>query len=266
MKFDIYWSETLFQSANKSLKSTSRGSIIASYISQTNFIANVEKTFDTTLDEEEWAGKNLLPSGSIDVTDRDDEDAEEEEVVADNIIDFWGSGLAPSFYLELERRLKYWCGGRDRNAFDVAEVAIIKQICLLEVTINRDSAAGKPIEKSVNALNALLGSANMKPIQKKAADAKDAMEAIPFGEWIRRWENTEPVPEPDPELRDVDGIVRYISTWFLGHLCKMLGIKNTYCKLYEDEIAKMRVDRPEFEEDDDETLFNDIFGQTEDDS
>lgn len=111
----------------------------------------------------------------------------------------------------------------------------------------------------------MLGSANLKPIQKKAADAKDSLEGIPFGEWIRRWENTEPVPEPDPELQDVDGIVRYISTWFLGHLCKMLGIKNTYCQLYEDEIAKMRVDRPEFEEDDDDDLFNDVFGQNGDD-
>ena len=40
----------------------------------------------------------------------------------------------------------------------------------------------------------------------------------------------------------------------------MLGIKNTYCRLYEEEIAKMRVDRPEYEDEDDETLFNDIFG------
>ena len=77
--------------------------------------------------------------------------------------------------------------------------------------------------------------------------------------WIRKWENTKPIPEPDPELKDVDGIVRYITVWFLGHLCKMLGIKNTYCKLYEDEIAKMRIERPEYEDEDDETMFNDIF-------
>lgn len=57
----------------------------------------------------------------------------------------------------------------------------------------------------------------------------------------------------------MDGIVRYITVWFLGHLCKMLGIKNTYCKLYEDEIAKMRIERPEYEDEDDETMFNDIF-------
>jgi len=42
----------------------------------------------------------------------------------------------------------------------------------------------------------------------------------------------------------------------------MLGIRNTYCKLYEDEIAKMRIERPEYEDDDDETMFNDIFSDS----
>ena len=58
----------------------------------------------------------------------------------------------------------------------------------------------------------------------------------------------------------MDGIVRYISIWFLGHLCKMLGIKNTYCKLYEDEMARLKVERLESEDEDDEGAFNDIFG------
>lgn len=40
----------------------------------------------------------------------------------------------------------------------------------------------------------------------------------------------------------------------------MLGIRNTYCKLYEDEIARLRVERPELEAEDDEGVFNDIFG------
>ena len=39
----------------------------------------------------------------------------------------------------------------------------------------------------------------------------------------------------------------------------MLNIKNSYVQLYEDEIAKLRVDHPEYEEDDDETLVYDIF-------
>lgn len=66
---------------------------------------------------------------------------------------------------------------------------------------------------------------------------------------------TRPIPEPDPELQDVDGIKKYITVWFFGHLCKMLGLNNSYSRLYTDEIEKLRVDRPEDEFDDDELLY-----------
>ena len=34
----------------------------------------------------------------------------------------------------------------------------------------------------------------------------------------------------------------------------MLGIKNSYCKLYEEELAKMRIERPEYDDEDDEVF------------
>lgn len=40
----------------------------------------------------------------------------------------------------------------------------------------------------------------------------------------------------------------------------MLNIRNTYCKLYEDEIARLRIERPDLSDEDDESLFTDIFG------
>jgi hypothetical protein len=172
------------------------------------------------------------------------------------VIDFWGAGFAPDFYLELERRYQDWTGGA--QVVDPSERSLYKQICILEATITRDSAQGKAIDKNVNALNTLLGSMNLKPAQKKD-DGDSAIEGTPFGVWIRRWENERPVPDVDPELKDVDGIVRYIEIWFRGHLSKMLGIKNSYSKMYEEEIAKRRVEHPEYDDEDDETMFNDIF-------
>ena len=56
---------------------------------------------------------------------------------------------------------------------DVSDCAIIRQICMLEVTIARDTAAGKSTDKSVNALNSLLGSANLKPVQKKKEELSE---------------------------------------------------------------------------------------------
>ena len=130
----------------------------------------------------------------------------------------------------------------------------------MEVTITRDTAAGKPIDKSINALNNLLGSANLKPVQKKRDESLDAnVESTPFGVWIRKIENTRPISDPDPEFADVDSVIKYITVWFFGHICKMLKIENKYSRLYEEEMARLRVERPEYEGEDEEAVFEDIF-------
>ena len=69
---------------------------------------------------------------------------------------------------------------------------------------------------------------------------------------------------PDEEWKDVDGIAKYITIYFLGHLCKMMGIKNSYSRMYEAEMAKYKVEKPEYE-DDDEALFDAVFGGELDD-
>ncbi len=257
MKFDIYWNERPYAMVYKANTSASR---VLAYISKTNLVGFIGKTFDDTLDEESGLGQFAAATELPDVLGEMNETA----TVAPETMEFWGAGFAPSFYIDLERRLKYWIGDTDRYAMDVSECAIIRQICMLEVTIARDTATGKSIDKSINALNTLLGSANLKPVQKKKDESIDAaMENTPFGVWIRQIENTRPISEPDPELKDVDGIVKYISVWLLGHLCKMMKIDNTYSQLYEEEMAKLRVDRPQYEGEDEETIFEDIFSRAE---
>lgn len=256
-KLDLYWSESVYETVSR--KSTTR-TMMTQYIAKINTITYAGKSYDDTLSEEGtlW---NFNPE-SDGSSEYEDSDTPQNELLEtpEEIITFWGSGYSDEMYRELEQRRQYWMSKfPEGTELDVGTEALIRQICSLELDINRDRIAGKSVDKSVNALNNLLGSANLKPNQQKA-DGDSAQENTPFGVWIRRWETQRPVPDPDPELEDVDGIIRYISIWFLGHLCKMLGIKNTYCRLYEEEIAKMRVDRPEYEDEDDETLFNDIFG------
>lgn len=253
MKFDIYWNEKVYDSVSKANTSNSR---VMSYISKSNLSPHTGKTFDDTLDED----VRFIPAAFVDGNETDiDEDI---IPITDEIRDFWGSGLDPSFYAELEKRYHYWCGTSDKSSddIDISERAVIRQICMLEVTIARDTANGKSIDKSINSLNTLLGSANLKPIQKKEREDLDAsLEQQPFGKWIRKIEDTRPIRDPDPEFQDVDHIVKYISVWFLGHLCKMLKIDNKYSRLYEEEMSKLRVDRPEYEGESDESIFEDIF-------
>lgn len=259
-KLDLYWSESVYDLVQR--KSTTR-SMMTQYIAKINTVSYAGKSYDDTLSEEGtlWNFTPKINEESVEGADVTPIETVEIET-PEEIIAFWGSGYSDEMYRELEQRRQYWMSKFPEGIeLDVGTEALIRQICSLELDINRDRIAGKSVDKSVNALNNLLGSANLKPAQQKA-DGDNAQENTPFGVWIRRWETQRPVPDPDPELEDVDGIVRYISIWFLGHLCKMLGIKNTYCKLYEEEIAKMRVDRPEYEDEDDETMFNDIFGNT----
>ena len=267
MKFDIYWHPDIYTMLNKVEAGRSR---MKAYISKANLYQYKGRTFDDTLDEEALAAadeKAIYKAAIVGIDEDGNEFAEPEEPPVDpELIKFWGTGLAPSLYLELASRFRYWCEelNTDQEHMDAGTKSVLRQICNLEVQSNKDMAAGKNTDKLASTINTLLGSANLKPVQKQESDKDGVSEKTPFGVWIRRWENERPVPELDPELQDVNGVVRYISIWFLGHLCKMLHIKNAYCKLYEDEIAKLRLERPEYDDEDDETFFNDIFSNGED--
>lgn len=261
-KLDLYWSESVYEAVER--KSTTR-SMMTQYIQKVNTVSYAGKSYDDTLSEEGtlWNFNRTDIETQCPEISAVSEDEDSSIDIPDEIIAFWGSGYSEEMYHELEQRRQYWMSKfPEGTELDVGTEALIRQICSLELDINRDRIAGKSVDKSVNALNNLLGSANLKPTQQKA-DGENAHENTPFGVWIRKWETQRPIPEPDPELQDVDGIVKYISIWFFGHLCKMLNIENTYCRLYEQEIAKRRVDKPEYEDEDDETVFNEVFGGEE---
>lgn len=257
-KLDLYWSDKVYEIVER--KNTT-STMMTSYIAKINTVSYSGKSYDDTLAEEgtlwNWSAQPVVESEPAQSNTQTDD---EEMKIPEDVIAFWGDGYTPEMYTSLEQRRSYWMSRFPEDyELDIGTEAIIRQICSLELDINRDRAAGRAVDKSVNALNTLLGSASLKPTQKKADDTDSSIDKTPLGVWAQRLEYKRPIKEVDPELQDVDGIVRYISIWYLGHLCKMLGIKNTYCKLYEEEIAKMRVEHPEYEDEDDETLFNDIF-------
>lgn len=257
-KLDLYWSDKVYEIVER--KNTT-STMMTSYIAKINTVSYSGKSYDDTLAEEgtlwNWSAQPVVESEPAQSNTQTDD---EEIKISEDVIAFWGDGYTPEMYTSLEQRRSYWMSRFPEDyELDIGTEAIIRQICSLELDINRDRAAGRAVDKSVNALNTLLGSASLKPTQKKADDTDSSIDKTPLGVWAQRLEYKRPIKEVDPELQDVDGIVRYISIWYLGHLCKMLGIKNTYCKLYEEEIAKMRVEHPEYEDEDDETLFNDIF-------
>lgn len=255
MKLDLYWDDSIYDMVERTAGVQSR---VRSYIGKANIIRYVDKSFDDTLREDAAkAEQDSAERFSFISADDETEPALIEEAVDQNIIDFWGAGYPADMYAELERRYKNWTG--DTVVAEPSARSLYRQICLLEVIIARDSAQGRAIDKNVNALNSLLGSMNLKPSQKKE-DADAELERMPLGVGIQKWEYNRPLPETPKEKRDIRGTIRNITTWYLGHVCKMVGVKNSYCKMYEDAMDELRVKHPEYDEEDDDTILNDIFG------
>lgn len=256
LKFDIYWHKEIYAMLSKTNTSQSR---VRAYISKANLYKYVGKTFDDTLDEEHIAlleGHQVIES----IDDISEANSNDDLYVDPEIIAFWGIGFDKQLYLELDRKYKQWTADEKVGEIDKGKEAIYKQACILEATINRDVALGKNIETKINTLNTLLGSANLKPVQNAKDEVETEFLKQPFGCGIGAYENIKPIPTPDPALQDVDGIVKYILSWFVGHIAKMFGLKGLYTKLYEKELDRLRVENPQFEDEDDEALFDDLFG------
>jgi len=83
---------------------------------------------------------------------------------------------------------------------------------------------------------------------------------MPLGVGIQKWENHRPLPATPKEKKDVNGVIKNITTWYLGHACRMAGIKNRYSKMYEDAMARYRVERPDLDDEDDETVLEIMLG------
>lgn len=259
-KLDLYWSEKVYEAVEKQ---NSTRSMMTSYITKINAVKLASKSYDDTLREEGalWLEPKAYSNMETVITGVDISDKALN--VSDDIVLFWGPGYTPSMYMELENRRKYWMSKYPQEAeLDIGTEALIRQICSLEIDINKARMEGKPIDKYVNSLNTVLGSANLKPTQKKE-DADAELEKMPLGVGIQKWEYSRPLPPTPKAKRDINQVIKNITTWYLGHACKMVGIENSYCKMYEDAMAELRVDNPDHAEEDDDTLLNSVFGDLE---
>lgn len=254
MKMDLYWSESIYTIVERSAGTNSR---VRNYIGKTNIVRYIDKTFDDTIKEEVAAGGGA--GYALPVVQNEELPTEDDAPTDQAIIDFWGGGFQHDFYMELKRRYDNWTGGEEKaKNLQPAERALYQQICMQEAIISRAAAAGDPTDKAVNTLNNLLGSMNLKPAQRKE-NADVELDKMPLGVGIQKWEYSRPLPETPKENRDIRGVIKNITTWYLGHACKMVGLKNSYCKAYEDAMEELRVKRPEYDEEDDDSMLSDIF-------
>lgn len=242
MKYDIYFDQSL---ANASRKITKDRSRIHTYVSRANLMQYKDKTYDTTIENEQ---SNAITS----IEDLENAQDETGIKIKANSVKNWGFGFSPEDYDFLNNQLSDW---KARCVVDgKSREGLVKDLCVLELQKNKALLDGKidVYQKLIDTCQRTLDRANLTPKQE---DANDKNAEKPIGVMIDMFENEMPIPEPYEEWKDVDGIMKLIQVYFIGHLCKMLGLKNKYSHMYEEEMDKYRVTVPELENSDSEDIY-----------
>lgn len=211
---------------------TSRVSIYPSKMGARPSAMHGETFLDTI--REEVKERDSLTDCTL-VPDGDDNEFE----VTREMIRTWGKGFTPDQYQFLEEEYKDWT---TKNVCKTkAQEELFRNIVLAQLDVRIARQSGGDVSKAQKALQDLMNSANILPKQNSDNILADTQT---FGTLLKKFEETRPLPEPDPAWRDVDGIRRYVDTWFYGHLSKALGIKNDNAAQYAEEVSKYTVDRP----------------------
>lgn len=266
-KFDLYWNEDVFATVEKM---NATRNLLPGYLNKINTVKFAGKCYDDTLNEE---GTLWAPIASVgaEVPATYSECAEEEDEQDPEIPKewelFWGAGYKYATYEQLEELLEFnldqW--KVERDDLDLGARVLVTQLCCTQLDAAKKRAAGLFPKDEIATINNIMASLNLKPAQQKAEDDDSKISSTPLGVWAKRLEFERPIPEADPEFKDVDGIIKYITTWFFGHAAKMLGKKNLYSKLYEDAMEDYRIKRPDVEGDDEEEFFDNLFPYTRED-
>lgn len=168
----------------------------------------------------------------------------------------FGEGYSNENYMYLMIQYDDFC---TRTQVDsLSQEMYVKQICLQLLDIDKDRKDNKDVSKKIDALDKLMNSANLQPKQNVSNAATDS---LTFGQLIEKWENEEPIPDPDPEFADVNNIGKLIRVFFSGWLCKALGIKNAYSQECEEYISQYEVVKPIIQEEGTSSdIYDKLFG------
>lgn len=248
--FDWYYNPDI--SAIAHMTSSEKGkSVISAYISKMNMAQFKSKGTTYTDTIKEYATEKILDCRDIPQQTTGDVSTGESPIIpAKNIsvetVKFFGYGYDSEEYEYLENQYGDWCTRYECKT--KAQEELFKNLCIAQLSIQRAQKKGnqKEVNEAIRTFQDLLGTANIKPNQVNDNALADQNT---FGTLIKKWENERPIGEPDEEWLDVDGIQEYIDTYFLGHLCNLVHVKNDKEEAYRKEMEKYTVKPPVYESD-----------------
>lgn len=252
MIFDIYYRDDVFVSSMNKIKSSGMNiSPMFQYMKtiQLSQYNRNKETYENTITEAEQ--ENFAMASISDLSN--------ETTVDQKTIDFFGSGFTDEDYKYLKKEYDDWTARHECNT--KAQEEVFKRICFKQLEILKATRRGEDTKNLDATFQNYLDTAKLQP--KQNANETTA-ENQTFGTLIDKWENERPLPEIDKELQDVDKIGFYIDTFFKGHTCRMLNVKNAFSNLYSSMMKKFTVNKPEYNLDEDdydsEINFDAIFG------
>lgn len=253
MAFDLFYSDKTFESALHNTELKPSMSLVSSYFKVVSLVQNKRKNYDTTLLTEREDLKEEILTG---LENEKIKEFHRPNNVKAKTIKFFGTGFSDEDYEFLQNEYDDWTTRHECKT--KAQEEVFKQICFTQLELQKASRARADTKDLMATFQKLLDTAKLQPKQNHSDTISDAQT---FGTLIDKWETTRPLPEIDPELKDVDKIGLYLDVFFKGHLAKMMGLKNGLSRLYDNYIAKYTVNKPEYEDDEDsEALFDSIFG------
>lgn len=249
MAMDIYYLDKVFNSAMNKVKETNI-SPMGQYMRIIQLSQYQDKSYDNTILE---VKQKELSESLMDMSNVSDRN------VSEKTIKFFGAGFTDEDYEFLQEQYSDWTSRHECQT--KAQEEVFKRICFKQLEILKATRLGEDTKNLDATFRDLLDTAKLQPKQNSGDAMSDAQT---FGTLIDKWENERPLPEIDDDLKDVDKIGFYVDTFFKGHTCKMLNIKNAFSNLYSSMMKKYTVNKPEYNSDDEdydsELNFDSIFG------
>lgn len=241
--------ENCVQNAENGVKERNRKSPWATYITALISLPN-------------WKGMKWADSdfGTY-ISDQDDFKVVQKTIKAGK--KRFGQGYSDADYMFLEDEYQDWVTRYECNT--KAQEKIFQRLSFKAWEIDKATRSGLSTKDLDKTYQELLSSINILPKQNSSSGISDT---LTFGQLIEKWENDDPIPEPDPELADVDGIGKKLRVFFSGHLSRVLGFDNGYSKEYDEYMDQYTVKKPEYNgvsENGDMTIYNQLFGKTDGD-
>jgi hypothetical protein len=216
--FDMPFIHTLYEASEKQATKQHAG-INRIYFQKINSIGDTNGKAGIFSASDKWLDDGNIVIGQTTEQIYCPTEIDESFEVTKEMMYFWGVGLDKQDYYLLETEYQDWCLRYEVDSKSME--MLVKQICLQNFDINKRRAKGEKVDTQLKTLQDLLASSNIKPVQEMAQGDRTIST---WGEWVRKIEEQEPIPEATEEFKDPDGIRKYIDIWFVKHFARIFGL------------------------------------------